>query len=48
MHDEPGKREYEMEYITKGGFLRPRDSSVHQEGWLPPICPTYSLSALGP
>lgn len=46
MDDEPSKREYEseMEYIMKGGFLRPRDSSVHQEGWLPPIYRTYSLS----
>lgn len=40
--DERSKREYEseMEYIMKGGFLRPCDSSVHQEDWLPPIYPT--------
>jgi len=31
MDDESGKREYEseMEYIMKGSFLRPRNSSVH-------------------
>lgn len=42
MDDEPSKREYESEmaYIMKGGFLRPCDSSVHQEDWLPPIYPT--------
>jgi len=30
-----------MEYVMKGGgFLHPRDSNVHQEGWSPPIHPT--------
>lgn len=50
MDDESSKREYgsEMEYIMKGGFLRPRDSSVHQEDWWTPIYPTYSLSVPGP